>query len=140
ERRPQLLVSLAALPALPARELVRRDFVATCPNELRTPIAAIKVMAETLRDGAIDDPAAARDFVARIEEEIDGLYALVEELLDLSRLESGRVEVKLAPTSPDDLVASAVHRLAPLAERAGVTLQAEGADATPGVLADRERM
>jgi two-component system, OmpR family, phosphate regulon sensor histidine kinase PhoR len=136
----QTLLLLQDLTELRRLETVRRDFVANVSHELRTPIAAIKVMAETLRDGAIDDPAAARDFVARIEEEIDGLYGLVEELLDLSRLESGQVEVALAPTSPATLVASAVHRLTPLAERAGVALHADCSPAVPGVLADRERM
>jgi two-component system phosphate regulon sensor histidine kinase PhoR len=136
----QTLLVLQDLTELRRLETVRRDFVANVSHELRTPIAAIKVMAETLRDGALDEPAVARDFVARIEEEIDGLYGLVEELLDLSRLESGRVEVVLVPTSPAALVASAVHRLAPLAERAGVVLQAECPDAVPGVLADRERI
>jgi two-component system, OmpR family, phosphate regulon sensor histidine kinase PhoR len=136
----QTLLLLQDLTELRRLETVRRDFVANVSHELRTPIAAIKVMAETLREGAVDDPTAARDFVARIEEEIDGLHRLVEELLELTRLESGRVEVVLAPTPPATLVASAVHRLAPLAERAGVALRADDPPALPAVLADRERL
>jgi len=136
----QTLLLLQDLTELRRLETIRRDFVANVSHELRTPIAAIKAMVETLRDGAIDDPVAARDFVARIDDEIDGLHRLVEELLELSRLESGRVEVVLAPTPPAELVASAVRRLAPLAERARVALRAECAPDLPPVLADPERM
>jgi two-component system phosphate regulon sensor histidine kinase PhoR len=136
----QTLLLLQDLTELRRLETVRRDFVANVSHELRTPIAAIKAMVETLRDGAIDEPVAARDFVARIDDEIDGLHRLVEELLELSRLESGGVEVVLAPTPPAELVASAVRRLAPLAERAQVALRAECASDLPPVLADPERM
>jgi len=136
----QTLLVLQDLTELRRLETVRRDFVANVSHELRTPIAAIKAMVETLRDGAVDDPDAARDFVARIDDEIDGLHRLVEELLELSRLESGGLEIALAPTPPAALVASAVRRLAPLAERARVALRADCSPDLPPVLADPERM
>src|SRR5262249_59213426 len=75
----QTLLVLQDLTELRRLETVRRDFVANVSHELRTPIAAIKAMAETLRDSALDDPAAARDFLARIEQEVDRVYQLVEE-------------------------------------------------------------
>jgi two-component system phosphate regulon sensor histidine kinase PhoR len=136
----QTLLVLQDLTELRRLETVRRDFVANVSHELRTPIAAIKAMVETLQDGAIDDVEAARDFVARIEVEVEGLHELVEELLELSRLESGRARVALAPTDPAQLARQAVRRVAPLAERARVTLRAEAADGLPPVKADAERM
>jgi two-component system phosphate regulon sensor histidine kinase PhoR len=136
----QTLLLLQDLTELRRLETVRRDFVANVSHELRTPIAAIKAMAETLRDGGLDDPAAAADFLARIEDEIDGLHQIVEELLELSRLESGADMLDLVPTDPAGLVAEAVRRLAPLAARAGVTLEAELAEHVPPVLADAERL
>jgi two-component system phosphate regulon sensor histidine kinase PhoR len=136
----QTLLLLQDLTELRRLETVRRDFVANVSHELRTPIAAIKAMAETLRDGAIDDPAAAADFLARIDEEVEGLHQIVEELLELSRLESGAGPLDFVPTDPTDLVEDAVRRLAPLAARASVTLEAELPDAVPPVLADAERL
>jgi two-component system phosphate regulon sensor histidine kinase PhoR len=136
----QTLLVLQDLTELRRLETVRRDFVANVSHELRTPIAAVKAMVETLQEGAIDDPEAGRDFLARIESEVDGLHQLVEELLELSRLESGRATVTLAPTDPALLVQQAVRRLAPLAERAHVALRAEAPDRLPLVDVDAERM
>ena len=136
----QTLLVLQDLTELRRLETVRRDFVANVSHELRTPIAAIKAMVETLQDGAIDDPEAARDFVGRIEDEVDGLHQLVEELLELSRLESGRAQITLVPSDPAPLVQQAVRRLAPLAERAGVTLSVEASPDLPAIDLDTERM
>jgi two-component system, OmpR family, phosphate regulon sensor histidine kinase PhoR len=136
----QTLLVLQDLTELRRLETVRRDFVLNVSHELRTPIAAIKAMVETLHDGAIDDVTAARDFVERIEQEVDGLHQLVEELLELSRLESGRAELALVPIEAGQLVQTAVRRLAPLAQRARVALSAEVEPGLPAVQADPERM
>jgi two-component system phosphate regulon sensor histidine kinase PhoR len=136
----QTLLLLQDLTELRRLETIRRDFVANVSHELRTPISAIKAMTETLRDGALDDPGAARDFVARIEEEVDHVHQLVEELLELARLESGRAGLVLAPVDPGELARVAVQRLAPLAERAHVTLTAEVPPGLPLVAADAERL
>ena len=121
-------------------ENLRRDFVANVSHELRTPIAAIKALAETLEEGALDDPPAARDFLQRMHLEVDKLAQLVQELLELSRVESGRAELKLERVDPSELVRSAVERLRPGAERAGLRLVAEVPDDLPPVLADRTRV
>ncbi len=136
----QTLLVLQDLTELRRLETVRRDFVANVSHELRTPIAAIKAMVETLQDGALDDPAAARDFLGRIEQEVEGLHRLVAELLELSRLEAGQVPLQRVPTDPGRLVAQVVHRLRPLAERAGVSLTTALPPALPPVLVDAERM
>jgi two-component system, OmpR family, phosphate regulon sensor histidine kinase PhoR len=121
-------------------ENLRRDFVANVSHELRTPIAALKALAETLEEGALDDPPAARDFLRRIHVEVDGLAQLVEELLELSRVESGRAQLTLEPVSPDDLVRSAAERLQPNAERAGIALTWDADPELPPVLADATRV
>jgi len=72
-------------------EAVRRDFVANASHELKTPAASIRAAAETLRDGAIDDPPAAQRFTEQLEREAMRLSRIVSDLLDLSRLESGSV-------------------------------------------------
>ena len=121
-------------------ENLRRDFVANVSHELRTPIASLKALVETLEEGALDDPPAARDFLRRIHVEVDGLAQLVEELLELSRVESGRAQLKLEAVEPDELVRSAAERLQPQAERAGIRLDLGRADDLPPVLADRTRV
>jgi len=136
----QTLLVLQDLTELRRLETIRRDFVANVSHELRTPIASIKLMTETLQDGVVDDPEAARDFLSRIAQEIDGLHCLVEELLELSRLESGRVDVVLVPSDPRDLVEGVASRLAAMAERAGVSLMVEVPPGLPPVMADAERM
>jgi two-component system phosphate regulon sensor histidine kinase PhoR len=114
--------------------------VANVSHELRTPIAALKALVETLEEGALDDPPAARDFLRRIHVEVDGLAQLVAELLELSRVESGRAQLTLEAVEPDDLVRSAAERLRPQAERLGIGLTWDAtADLTP-VLADRTRV
>jgi two-component system phosphate regulon sensor histidine kinase PhoR len=136
----RLLLVIQDLTALRRLETVRSDFVANVSHELRTPIASLQAMAETLESGALDDREAAMDFVRRMRDETVGLAALVEELLLISRLESGQQILTLAPVSPAALLAAAAGRLAPLAERAGLRLVVEPAEHLPAVSADRDRI
>ena len=68
-------------------ENVRRDFVANVSHELKTPITAIKGFVETLMDGAINQPEDAQRFLAIITKQADRLNAIIDDLLDLSRIE-----------------------------------------------------
>ena len=135
----ETLIAAQDLTALRRLETVRTDFVANVSHELRTPIASLKAMAEALEGGAIDDPAAARDFVGRMHREIDELAQLVAELLTLARVESGAEEMRPVPTAPNEIVAGA-SRFRPLAERAGLSLEISDNDALPDVLADGDRI
>ena len=117
-----LLIVIQDLSSLRRLETQRRDFVANVSHELRTPLSALKVMVETLRDGALDDRAAAADFLARIDHEVDGLTELVGDLLTLSRLESEGGALELREVVAADLARGAAARLQPLAARAKVTL------------------
>lgn len=121
-------------------EVVRRDFISNVSHELRTPLASLKALTETLQEGALDDPPAARRFLQKMENEIDNMTQLVRELLELSRIESGKVPFNLKPVLPNELVSRAVERMQLQAERAGLTLRQECADDLPNVLADAERI
>jgi len=136
---PACLVILQDLTRIRQLESVRRDFISNISHELRTPLASLKALVDTLRDGALDDPPAAQRFLDRIETEVDAMAQMVQELLELSRIESGRVPLRLASVSVAEVVLPAVERLRAQAERAGlavaVTLSAE----LPQVLADVER-
>ncbi len=121
-------------------ETVRRDFVSNVSHELRTPLASLKALTETLQEGALEDPPAARNFLQRMETEIDNLTQMVHELLELSKIESNRVPINLRPTPLCDLLQPAVDRMQAQAERAGLTLNLVCADGEHYVRADAERM
>jgi two-component system phosphate regulon sensor histidine kinase PhoR len=136
----RLLLVVQELTAMRRLETMRRDFVANVTHELRTPLASLKVMVETLQSGALSDREAAADFVRRIRQEVDGLAGLVEDLLVLGRIESGREPLALAALQPSELLSTAADRMRPLVERAGVRLVVEPAADLPPVAADRERV
>lgn len=85
-------------------ERVRRDFVANVSHELRTPISVIRANAETLLDGALDDPKAARMFVDATHRHADRLGRIVSDLLDISRIEAGRYVLNPSDLNVGDVV------------------------------------
>jgi len=121
-------------------ETVRRDFISNLSHELRTPLASLKALAETLQDGALDDPPAARRFIDQIQIEVDALTQMVTELLELSRIESGRLSLDLQPVAPYDLLDSAARRMQLQTERAGLSLRVECGDNLPKVKIDTQRL
>lgn len=121
-------------------ETIRRDFVSNVSHELRTPLASLKALAETLQEGALEDPTAARRFLAQMEVEIDNLTQMVQELLELSRIESGKVPLNRNPISPADILQEAFQRMNLQTERAGLSLSVEVQNDLPQVLADAERI
>jgi len=121
-------------------ETVRRDFVSNVSHELRTPLASLKALVETLRDGALEDPKAAGRFLNSVETEVDALTQMVQELLELSRVESGQVPMSIVPTDVRELLSRPAERLRPQAERAGLALSLDLPPDLPRVLADVERV
>lgn len=121
-------------------ETVRRDFISNLSHELRTPLASLKALTETLQDGALDDPPAARRFIDQIQIEVDALTQMVTELLELSRIESGRLSLDLKPVTVCDLLDSASKRMQLQAERAGLSLRVACGDDLPQVKIDFQRL
>jgi two-component system phosphate regulon sensor histidine kinase PhoR len=121
-------------------ETVRRDFVSNLSHELRTPLASLKALTETLQSGALEDPPAARRFLGRIETEVDTLSQMAQEVLDLSRIESGQVALELRPIPPEKLLQSSAERMRLQAERAGLSLRVECPAALPKVQGDPVRL
>ena len=130
-----LVLFLHDVTALRRMERVRRDFVANISHELRTPLTSIKLLAETLTSGAVDDPATTRDFATQIEREVDHLAQLVDELLDLSMIESGATILSIEALDPETVVAACVERITPVAERREITVHRFSQRATPDVRA-----
>jgi two-component system phosphate regulon sensor histidine kinase PhoR len=103
-------------------EQTQREFVANVSHEFRTPVAAIKGFAETLRRGALDDKKQRARFVRIIENHANRLQWLVEDLLTLSSLESGTDKLKLEPIALRDFVTEYICSVEALARKAGVSV------------------
>jgi two-component system phosphate regulon sensor histidine kinase PhoR len=121
-------------------ETVRRDFISNLSHELRTPLASLKALTETLQDGALEDPPAARRFIDQMHIEVDAITQMVTELLELSRIESGRLALDRKPLDPHDLLVSAARRMVLQVERAHLTLRLEFAEDLPKVNMDLQRL
>src|SRR5438552_45020 len=106
-------------------EAIRREFIANVSHELRTPLASLKALVETLEEGALEDPPAAREFLAQVHVEVDSLTQFVNELLELSRVESGQARFELEAVAPGEVADDAVKRLRMQAKRSGVDLRLE---------------
>lgn len=137
---PTGLVVLQNVTELRRLERARRDFVANISHELRTPITSIKLLVETLSTAVDEDRAAAKEFISRIDVELDRLTQLVRELLELSRIESGQVQLNLRPVPAGDLLKRAAGRLRTQAERAGIQVVCDVEEGLPPALADAERI
>ncbi|HEV2123655.1 MAG TPA: ATP-binding protein [Chloroflexota bacterium] len=117
-------------------ETIRREFVGNVSHELRTPIASLKALVETLEEGALEDPPAAREFLEQMHVEVDSLAQLVHELLELSRIESGEAPICPERVEPVELLEQAARRLRRQAERAHVTVDIVAEPDVPWVWAD----
>lgn len=137
---PGYLVVLQDLTEVRRLEMVRRDFIANVSHELRTPLASLKALVETLRDAALEDPPAARRFLDQAEAEVDALTQMVQELLELSRIESGQVPLEVRPVDVAEVVIPPAERLRSLAEQAGLDMAFDLPEGLPPVLADPERL
>jgi len=121
-------------------EGMRREFVSSASHELRTPLASLRAIVDTLRDGAIDDRPAAERFISRMDGEIDALTQMVEELLELSRIESGEVPIQMTGIPVASFVLPPLERLRPQIERARLSLKVSLDESLPLVLGDTERL
>ncbi len=121
-------------------ETVRRDFISNISHELRTPLASLKALTETLQGGALADAEAGPWFLERINAEVDALTQMAQELLDLSRIESGQVQLELEDLAPKVLLESAAERMRMQAERAELDLRVDCSDDLPAVRADPSRL
>jgi two-component system phosphate regulon sensor histidine kinase PhoR len=122
EREGTILV-FHDLTRLKQLERQREEFVANVSHELRTPLSLIKGYVETLLDGARDNPEVAERFLKIIERNTDRLDFLIQDLLTISALESGRMKLDLSPVNLWALVEKVFTHLHVKAENKSVTLR-----------------
>jgi two-component system phosphate regulon sensor histidine kinase PhoR len=117
-------------------ERMRRDFVANVSHELRTPLTAIRGCAETLADGALDDRDAARRFVGTIRSHAERLSALIDDLLSLSRIESGAQAIRRVSQPILPIVESSVQVVEAAAAQKRIDIQTDVPDGLPDIPCD----
>ena len=121
-------------------EKVRKDFVANVSHELRTPLTSIKGYVEALLDGAKDNPEEATRFLDIILKQSDRLNLILEDLLQLSQIESGQVRFKREPVPLHAIVERTLPLIKPLAEKKGHQLSVRLPPELPPVMGDEERL
>ncbi|MDI6871079.1 MAG: ATP-binding protein [Bacillota bacterium] len=119
-------------------ERVRSEFVANVSHELRTPLTSLQGFVETLQDGAADDPATLHRFLGIIAAETARLARLVDDLLDLSRLESGLLALRSSPVDLGALIQRTLAFYEPAAQAKRVTLEAAVPPDLPPVPGDED--
>ena len=124
----RIVVTMTDITQRRRLEVLRRDFVANASHELKTPVAAVRALAETLLTALPDDPEAGRRFAERIGREAERLDLLTRDLLDLSRVERGALDVE--PVDLVGLVKEVVGGYADRAEERRIKLRTE---VEPGV-------
>ncbi|CAG5084437.1 Two-component sensor histidine kinase [Thermobacillus xylanilyticus] len=134
-----LLLVLQDVTAIRRLERMRSEFVANVSHELKTPIAAVKGFAETLLGGAGGDPETQRAFLKIIHDESDRLNRLVNDILELSKIESRRAPLLFSPVELGPFIGKTVELLAKEAERKNIRIETEVGDELY-VEADEDRL
>ncbi len=121
-------------------EKIRKDFVANVSHELRTPLTSIKGYVEALLDGAKDDPIASAKFLEIILKQSDRLNLIIEDLLELSKIESGRVSLKEEPLELRSVVDRTLSMIKPIADKKRHRLVTSVDPSLPPVAGDDGRL
>ena len=133
----EYLVVIHDVSQLRKLEQIRVDFVANVSHELRTPLTSIQGYAETLLNGTLSDAEMSQRFVAKILQQSSQLSQLISDLLDLSRLESGAIELKLTPCKMTEFQEPIVNLFGPAFDEFDMTFEWRIPDDLPNPLVDK---
>ena len=139
-RSSATLILFQDLTELRNLQTMRRELIGNISHDLRTPIAGIKAMVETLQDGAIEDKQTALNFLTRIDSEVDRLTQMVMELTELSRIETGKAELRMEPVNINLLIEEVVAQMNPLADSRAIIITTSLDLSLPLIKVDRERI
>lgn len=130
----------AANDRLKELDRLKDDFISTVTHELRTPLTSIRAFSEILLTEPDLDPADRTKFLHIITRETERLTRLINQVLDLAKLESGRAEWKVTQVDVREVVAQALAGMQQVYKEKGVRLEAQLPDSVPTVSADRDRL
>jgi len=120
-------------------ETVRRDFVANVSHELRTPVTVIRANAETLLDGAMEDTERGREFLTAVLRNAERMTQIVSDLLDLTRIESGKLDLDIRPVTVEVAANRALDSVAEAAKDKFIDVRIE-VDEALQVAADEQAL
>jgi PAS domain S-box-containing protein len=117
----------------------RDEMVGVVSHDLRNPVAAVKMLSRTLLrgDGSQDDARKSMELIAQAAEQMD---ALIRDLLDVNRLDAGKLGIAAEPVDPSALLSESLQTLRPLVDEKGIHLDVQIETGLPKVMADRERI
>jgi signal transduction histidine kinase len=119
---------------------MKNEFTSMVSHELRTPLASIKAYVEMLIDGEAPDPSTQREFYEIIQNEANRLGRLIDNVLNISRIEAGLVRVHREPTDPSAVVRDAIDTIAPHARQKRIALDVQLPPDVYETLADRDML
>ncbi len=145
ERTRQLSEANAALEVshrkLREFDQLKSDFVSSVSHELRTPLTAIRMSVDNLLDGVVGEVSPTlRRYLAKVQNNTDRLVRLISDLLDLSRIEAGRIELHLTAVDLADVIQDVVDSLRPMAAEKGLELSVVASPTAFVVHADRDKL
>jgi signal transduction histidine kinase len=120
-------------------ERSRRDLFAAISHDLRTPLASVRVAVEALLDGVVDDDATRQRYLHAASSEVQRLSVLIDDLFELTTLDSGELRLRTEQLRVEDIVSDAIDSFRPQVERAGIRLEFEPGE-TPPVAVDPNRL
>jgi two-component system phosphate regulon sensor histidine kinase PhoR len=140
ENEPCAVLVFHDVTAVRRLEKVRKDFVANVSHELRTPLTSIRGYVEALLDGGKDDPDTLVRFLDIILKQSHRLELILEDLLQLSQIESGQVLFKREPVALGTIIERTVALIKPMADKKNHALAVRIADDLPPVIGDEDRL
>ena len=135
-----VLLTMHDLTRIRQVETSRKEFVSNVSHELRGPLAAVKTLAESLSSGALKDKKRAKDFLRRINSEVDRMAAMVNELMELSRIESEQSSLQLQPLDLHPFLSEMHEENQPQAEKQKIAFELALAENLPRVRGDEDKM
>lgn len=138
--RPGAVIVVSDVSGIRRLERIRQEFVANASHELKTPLASIKACAETLMDGAIDEPEFRTRFLQSINDQAERLDLIVKDMLALARIESEAIIREPRPIELAPIVESCINRYRQAAEKKQLTLIIQDPPNPIQVLADDEAL
>lgn len=126
--------------AIRASLAARDEMVGVVSHDLRNPVAAVKMLSRTLLRAPENDGSKARESIELISRAAEQMDALIRDLLDVNRLDAGKLGVSPAPADPSELLTDSLETLRPLVGEKGISLELHIETDLPKVMADRERI
>jgi PAS domain S-box-containing protein len=138
---PRLLANILDVSQKKEVERIRREFVSTVTHELRTPLTSLRAGLTLLSAGAGGElPAKAQEIVAMAERNMARLLKLINDLLDIEKMESGMLEMDFALTEMDDVIKPSIEAIQDFASERGVSIAHQGSRSGFTLCADRDRL